>query len=548
MAFKRSGGHSAGRHSKENPAPTEDAFSLEDYSDELSSIIAEAAAESVPDYEDDAFCAETAMEEETTREPEPVTEAAKKKLPGWGIPFCAVFAALSVWAWLLPLRPTYSALEKRDLQTFPSFSMQALFSGDWFDGINLWFSDTFPARENWVTLQSQTEKLYGSRKITYSGTLVETLMPVVEQPAEPEPVSAEVEQAPAAEPLEAAAETPEDGTVPAETETEIQAPEEEPAATPAPADGVIFDAADASRIKSVLFSGDAGYELYNLGQSSAELYGSILGKAADLFAGKCRIFSILCPNSGGIVLDYEVYDQFYLIRQNTAIDAFYTKSGENLIPVKIYDNLRAHNSEYLYFRTDHHWTALGAYYAYEVFCQEAGFEPVPLSEYTVLEQPGFLGSYFQRSQNKDMKANPDTVVAYIPAGQLDGTITARSMDSGAWKDHEVVRDMTGKGFEKQYLCFLTGDHYKTVITNEAIEDDSACLLVKDSYANPFAVYLAQHYHTVVVMDWHNQFAVNKVVKEHNIDDIIVITELVQAQGDNMLGALQFDFKYGPIEE
>ena len=43
-----------------------------------------------------------------------------------------------------------------------------------------------------------------------------------------------------------------------------------------------------------------------------------------------------------------------------------------------YTNLLLHNDEYLYFATDHHWTGLGAYYAYQPFCEQAGFEPVPL--------------------------------------------------------------------------------------------------------------------------------------------------------------------------
>lgn len=58
--------------------------------------------------------------------------------------------------------------------------------------------------------------------------------------------------------------------------------------------------------------------------------------------------------------------------------------NEKVKTVSIYGNLAAHSSEYLYFRTDHHWTALGAYRAYEVFCNVKGIEAHPLSYFDTM--------------------------------------------------------------------------------------------------------------------------------------------------------------------
>ena len=98
-------------------------------------------------------------------------------------------------------------------------------------------------------------------------------------------------------------------------------------------------------------------------------------------------------------------------------------------------------------------------------------------------------------------------------------------------------------FTIKYLTFLDGDHYQTVITNNDIQDDSACLVIQDSYGSPFDVFLTQHYHTVVVMDFRNGFNAWQVAKEYGIDDIIVVTELVLAQGNEALGRFQYDFRY-----
>lgn len=444
------------------------------------------------------------------------------------IPFYAALAALTVFAWLLPLRPSYSLLEKRELEKFPAFSTQALLSGDWFDGINLWFSDTFPGRESWVNMQNRFSELYGDRSIVYSGSIVET--PDVFVPEEP-----------VFTPPPASTPAPE-GSAPVVTPENPAAPETaEPTPIPThdPSGGIDMDMDATTRLGSVVYFKDTGYELYGLGEANANLYGKILGDAATKMKGDCRLFSILAPNAGGIMLSYDVYDQLYDIRQDKAVEAYYAQAGEDLIPVKIYDNLRAHNDEYLYFRTDHHWTHLAAYYAYEEWCRAAGEEPVPLSEYGVLEQPGFLGSYYQRTGSQLMANNPDTVVAYVPPGELH----ASYQGAGGWVETDVIVDMREQPANKKYLSFLGGDHYRTVITNDAIQDDSACLVIQDSYGSPFDVFLTQHYHTVVVMDFRNGINVSQVCREYGIEDVIVITELVLAQGNDALGLFQSDFRY-----
>ena len=490
---------------------------------------------SVPRY------TEPPIRETVPKEPRPAPKAKprvvsrQKQALRRSLPFYISLAVLTVFAWILPLRPSYSQIEKRDLEKFPAFSVQALVSGDWFDGINLWFSDTFPGRESWVDLQNRFSGFYGDRSIVFSGSLVETqdvftpeqplTTPPPFTPTPPESGSPEADS-PVTQPEVSLPATPESS-------------EPLPGPTSDPSAGVDMDINAATRLGSVVYFKDTGYELYGLGEANANLYGKILGKAATTIKEDCRLFSILAPNAGGIMLSYDIYDQLYDIRQDTAVEAYYAQAGEDLIPVRIYDNLRAHNDEYLYFRTDHHWTHLAAYYAYEEWCKAAGFEPVPLSEYGMLEQPGFLGSYYQRTGNKLMADNPDTVVAYVPPGELH----FKYQNGGGWVESPVIVDKNDEEANKKYLTFLNGDHYQGVITNDAIQDDSACLVIQDSYGSPFDVFLTQHYHTVVVMDFRNGIDVWRVAKEYGIDDIIIITELVLAQGNEALGRFQYDFRY-----
>ena len=484
---------------------------------------------STPDYNEKDFFPDALMEEvglaeesaETvpaeTPAPKRISRKKKRRIRNSVLPFFLSLGILTGVAWCIPLRPTVSAREKRTLEPFPEFSLSALFSGEWFTGISVWFSDTFPGREKLVDVQKGMEDYYGDRTILIKGDIVVVTpkpTPVPEAPSTPKP-------------------TP----VPEKEPEATPEPTPSPAPTSDPEAGK--EVSDNCRvIGPALYIDDAGYELYNSSALASQTYSKTLSQAADKYAGRYRFFSMICPNSGGILLSYKTYDQFYPVRQGDAIEGFYVNRSENLIPVYVYDTLRAHNTEYLYFRTDHHWTALGAYYAYTEFCKAAGFEAVPLSAYTELTMDPFLGTYYQNTLSKEMKDNPDTVVAYCPPGKVH----ARAYNGyGVGSDIDVISDMRGKGSESQYLCFLGGDHYLTEITNDDIADDSAIIVVKDSYGNPFSVYLSQHYHTVLALDWHYELRLNELMNQYNVKDILVLTELIQAQGNAMLDNLYGDF-------
>lgn len=75
-------------------------------------------------------------------------------------PFLCVMALLTVLSFIIPLRPTQSQIEKRNLAAFPDFTWDALVSGSYFDDITLWFSDTFPGREDWLRLSTSISSLH----------------------------------------------------------------------------------------------------------------------------------------------------------------------------------------------------------------------------------------------------------------------------------------------------------------------------------------------------------------------------------------------------
>lgn len=84
--------------------------------------------------------------------------------------FFAALAAALVVSLIIPLRPTSSPLEKRETLTpFPEFSVEDLKSGEYFRGIDLWFSDTFPGRDQFFQLNKDIRNWYGIRTVEIHG-------------------------------------------------------------------------------------------------------------------------------------------------------------------------------------------------------------------------------------------------------------------------------------------------------------------------------------------------------------------------------------------
>ena len=98
--------------------------------------------------------------------------------------FFAIFISVSLIAIIPSFRPTVSVSEKRELHKFPEFSFSALFSGDYFDDIGLWYSDTFPCRDDFVSINGIMRSTFGLSSIEIYGDV---------KPAEKTPDKEEVE-------------------------------------------------------------------------------------------------------------------------------------------------------------------------------------------------------------------------------------------------------------------------------------------------------------------------------------------------------------------
>ncbi len=425
----------------------------------------------------------------------------------WLLPFFMVLAILCAVGYIPGLRPSTSEIEKRELKKFPEFSMEALFQGSYFDDISAWYSDTFPYRESWLSVSSQRSELYGISDVSVHGELSS---------------GDDIPDAPPITPVPTAA----------------------PAVTPSPEPtwgGIDVDAEnlETNHFGALLQVGDSVFEQFVFVQSGAERYAAMVSKAAEVCGERAKVYDILAPTGMGIMLPSDYIEEIGASDQQKAAEYMYACMSEKVTTVNAYPSMLEHNDEYLYFRTDHHWTALGAYYAYAEFCKTAGLEAAELEDFEALEYPGFLGSfYYSIGGNTAMKANPDSVVAYNPTGEIEMKITAKEGNTFPWP---VINDMTHTGSSGLYLSFIGGDNPLTYMHNADIKDGSTCLLIKESFGNCFAPFLTQNYENVYVVDYRHYRAMtlSGFIDTYEVDDVIFLNAISMAEASGALGLMEY---------
>ena len=294
---------------------------------------------------------------------------------------------------------------------------------------------------------------------------------------------------------------------------------------------------DQQQYDAVYRVGDTGYEMYTYVDSTAKKYADNVNAVADALAGKATVYMLPIPLSSGVSLPDELYGKDIFADQKDAEGKIIGYMNGNVKSVALYDALLAHRTEYIYFRTDHHWTATGAYYAYEQFCKAKGITPKPLEGYTTDTYDGFLGTFYRDSnENAAMGANPDKVVAYHP---LSTEATLDYTDkNGQTLRGKIIYDESDAPASFKYGTFITGDNAYSIINNPDVTDGSSCVVVKESFGNAFVPFLTDHYQTIHVIDYRYwKGSLSQFVTENNIQDVLFVNNLSAIRSTALVGYL-----------
>ncbi len=179
--------------------------------------------------------------------------------------------------------------------------------------------------------------------------------------------------------------------------------------------------------------------------------------------------------------------------------------------------LDLHKDEYIFYRTDHHQTALGSYYTYCALAGCLGYNAHKLSEYdTDVLSDDFLGTSWSKAGLTF--AEPDTVTRYTLRGGAEKTVEF----PGATVNMDGLYAMDRLSEKDKYSVYLDGNHPLTVIRAENGTGRNL-VIFKDSYAHSVAPFLSDHFDSIHLIDmrYYNDDII-KYMRENDITDILVL--------------------------
>lgn len=242
-------------------------------------------------------------------------------------------------------------------------------------------------------------------------------------------------------------------------------------------------------VNGLLISGTMGMEMFYGSTSCAESYSAVLGKFRSRLSDDIRIYSLVVPHASSY---YAPSNYSYLLDYGKrAFDTLTANLPDGVIYVDVYNTLKEHLDEPIYPRTEHHWNALGAFYAAREMCSLAGISLPGLEQFEKQTQSGFVGSLYTLYKADILKNNPEDFVFYVPTN----TYTAKFYNKGNYdlSSPNMTRssclfDLSGSTSGK-YATFLAADDYFVHIET-GNSSGRNLVIFKDSYGNALAPFYA----------------------------------------------------------
>ena len=239
-----------------------------------------------------------------------------------------------------------------------------------------------------------------------------------------------------------------------------------------------------------------------------------------------KVFVAIAPTALDIYSDTLPYGKSTW-SQKAAIDNFYSSISKSAYGIDIYTSLYSNRDQYIYYNTDHHWTTLGAYYAYTQIATALDFKPYEKSPFDVEHASyDFYGTYSSKSK---IPVTADTIDIYSLASS-DLKVTEVIVNDGKEEksyDSIYFREWLNK--KDKYSVFL-GQVQPEITVKTNVQNDKKLLIFKDSYAHSLLPFLALHYSEIKLIDLRytnkdyrdlaNVSDYNDVLMLYNIDSVV----------------------------
>ncbi|MCD3329370.1 DHHW family protein [Clostridium botulinum] len=275
---------------------------------------------------------------------------------------------------------------------------------------------------------------------------------------------------------------------------------------------------------------------------------------------KCKINFLLAPNSVKVL--EEKLPQYATPEDEEKIISE-VKMGlkpKNIKFVDVYEELKNHKNEYIYYKTDHHWTTLGAYYAYEKLGYTLGYKPLPISDFNIEKvTDNFYGTLYSKGNYRDV--NPDSIEIFKSKKQIDCNVSY--FDNKRTSNN--IYEFNNLQKKDKYSVFLDGNHdlvtsntinnkiikgnkknikkyrkkRKKILKSQNKKEVKKLLVMKDSYAHSLVPFLTNHYDEIYMVDlrYFND-NVYEYIKKNDIKDILFLYNVLTFTKESTISKLE----------
>lgn len=233
-----------------------------------------------------------------------------------------------------------------------------------------------------------------------------------------------------------------------------------------------------------------------VGNTDAKVYFALIPDKSDLYAS-------LLPKNAPNDSEKEVIDYCY--------------GQSNATNVDMYSALSAHTDEYIFYRTDHHWTSLGAYYGLSALAESMGLPCPALDSYTdrhVVSEK-FYGTTW--SSSGFSWVDPDTMEIFVNAPE---SLKVTSYPQGSPVEGKLY-DFSFLEKKDKYSMFMGGNCPMHVIET-GNEDKPSLLILRDSYTDSLIPFLLDDFSEIHVLDLrYYRASLKAYIEQNDFDNVLV---------------------------
>lgn len=178
-------------------------------------------------------------------------------------------------------------------------------------------------------------------------------------------------------------------------------------------------------------------------------------------------------------------------------DFFLDSLNDNIRKINVFSSLHSAKEDYIYYRTDTHWTPYGAFCAYKKIIRRLGFSPVDYSDYSIEhELTEFYGNLYKKSRYTGIY--PDHADKFV----CDGGSAVQSVEKVTKKGKIYTSNDL---FDREYLSsenpldYYTGKKSSVIKITTNEDNDKNLVIIGDSYTDEMLVFFVQNYHTITLI-------------------------------------------------